>query len=145
MKRLLLISLVVLLVALSVAAVAMAKPPEAFYLQKFCDGSAGVDACRLQNLQPADPFSLLEGGRIVYDDHALFENRAGVLIESATIYLETADGEVVARGHVSWVNDRGYYTFSKGMGPLAGFHARGEVHWVEGVLFELPGTYHFEP
>lgn len=145
MKRFLMVSVLVFLVALSVTAVVMATPPEYFYLEKICDGSAGPDACRLQNLDPSDPFSLLEGGRIIYDDKAYFENPAGVVIESAEVYLETADGTIVAGGHVRWVKDHGYFTFRHGSGPLTGLHARGVVNWVEGATFTLTGTYHFEP
>jgi hypothetical protein len=139
MKRLLLISVLVLLVALSVTAVALATPAEEFSLKKVCDLPPTVPACRLT--EATGPFSVLNGGLIVYQDRAYFENTAGVF-EVARVVLTSEDGESTMIGQIRWVKDHGYFTLGQGTGDLNGLHATGDIQWLEDVTFSLSGAYH---
>lgn len=139
MKRLLLVTVLVFLVALSVSAVALANPPQDFSLKKVCDLPPDVPSCRI--IDATGPFSVLNGGLITYQDRAYFENKAGVF-EIARVVIASEDGSSSVTGQIRWVKDHGYFTLGKGTGALSRLHAVGEIQWLEGATFSLSGTYH---
>ncbi len=139
MKRLLLVTVLVLLVALSVTAVALAAPPEGFSMKKVCDLPPDIPACRI--IEATGPFSVLNGGRITYQDRAYFENTVGVF-EVARVVLSSEDLSSSVTGQIRWVKDHGYFTLGKGTGDLSRIHASGDIQWLEEVTFSLSGTYH---
>lgn len=125
-----------------------AASPQSFYLEKVCDGSIAPDICEIT--YSADPFGVLVNGTIKYDDHAYFENPAGVVHEAATVLITASDGST-ARGHISWVmvhgKFSGHFTILPGTGSLAGLHASGRINVVDWDtwLFSWSGTYHIAP
>lgn len=146
MKRKIIASVIVVLIALAVVVPASASTHQSFYLEKVCDLP---NSCLLQNGAP--PFDVLNGGRIYYFDHAYFENAAGNMHESAMVLLSSADGQNTMLGNVSWVMHDGLfsgrYIIQSGTGVFEGIHAVGTVEvlsW-ETVTFVLTGNYFFAP
>ncbi len=146
--RLALGAVLAVLLCLGTLSTAFAGPPKTFTMKKVCPTVGSLISCDLvKTAETPSPFTLLHGGTITYDDHAIFETHGSVM-ESATITLApSGGGETAIVGHVSWVRDRGYFTWSNGSGALAGMHAQGMVEYVgstpDGELYRLTGTYHF--
>ncbi len=137
MKRLLISGMVALLVALMVTMAAQAAPPEPLYFEKVCDLVARE--CTIQNSDLAEVE--LNLGSLAYLGPVFDLDR---LFISSEVELVALDGST-AMGHFVWLTDHGYFTFRRGTGNLAGFHARGEIAYIGDTTWSLTGTYHFKP
>jgi len=130
--------MVALLVALMVAVAAQAAPPEYLYFEKDCGLVDDTLICTIQN---STELPLLNGGTLTYLGPVIDLDRFFI---SSEVLLEVDGG--TAMGHFVFVGDHGYFTFRRGTGSLAGFHAQGEIGWFEGTwAFPMEGTYHFKP
>jgi hypothetical protein len=136
-KRLLISGMVALLVALMVTMAAQAAPPQPLDFEKEC--SSFPPTCTIQN----SSLPILEGATLTYLGPVL-GNPHGFII-SSEVLLELDVGTGTAMGHFTFVLDHGYFTFRRGTGDLAGFHAQGEIGTPVGVVFPMEGTYHFKP
>lgn len=140
MKKHLILVFAVLLIALMMVGSVQASKPQYFYLEKDCTDQT-VTYCFLQNAYPDDLFDILEGGIVDYLG-PVFANPQGKL--SSEVILWSADYNSSVTGHFRWVGDHGYFTLRRGTGALEGLHAVGRIEWIEGYIFSLEGTYHFE-
>ena len=124
-----------------------ASPGLSFWLEKTCPSTAEPtwNACDIT--ETVEPFGLLQGGMIVYNDRFFGERPPGVF-EIAKVEVLTDNGVVAATGQVRWLKDAGLFTF-KGTETMPGFHANGRVEFVrmdgDRFVYELIGTYHIDP
>jgi hypothetical protein len=147
MKRLIVVGIAVLMIAMLAIPTASASPRQGFYLEKLCPRVDNPNAC---DIVTSDPFTQLVGGQIVYTDHVLWENPAGHFFEIARVLITTGDGSGSAEGQVRWLGDYGLITIMQGTGSLAGLQANARVEFKDvaadgRLLFSLTGTYHMDP
>jgi len=147
MKKMFVLGIVVLMIAMLAVPTASASPRQDFYLEKLCPSADNPNAC---DIVTADPFMQLVGGQIIYTDRVLWENPAGHMFEIAKVVITTGDNSGSAMGQVRWLGDYGLITIMQGTGSLAGLQANAKVEFKEiapdgRYLFSLTGTYHVDP
>jgi len=148
MKKLFVIGIVVLMIAMLAVPTAQASPRQDFYAEKICPSADNPNACDIQNASP--PFVQLNGGKIVYTDRVYWENPAGHLFEIAKVEITAGDGSGSATGQVRWIGDYGLLTIMQGRGSLAGMHANAKIEFKNIASdgrweFTWVGTYHMDP
>jgi hypothetical protein len=135
MRKLVFFGVAALLLVLIVVSVC-ASSPNYFYLEEVCS-DPDSPFC---DLQSADPFTGLNGGKIEYLTGAPAPEKW--LCE---VVLTTASGDGMVYGRVRLVSDHGYFTLRQGKGSLAGLYAIGRMDWLEGDKISLEGTYRLNP
>ena len=147
MKKLFVLGIIVLMIAMLAVSTVSASPRQDFYLEKICPSADNPNAC---DIVTADPLTQLVGGQVIYTDRVYWENPAGHLFEIAKVVITTGDGSGSAMGQVRWLGDYGLITIMQGTGSLAGLQANAKVEFKEVAadgryLFSLTGTYHVNP
>jgi hypothetical protein len=148
-KRVAILLVLVALLVSATAAVAYGSPREDFSLEKTCLSSTYPDpeavACDITDA--TGPWSMFNGGWILYEDRVYWE-KGDKVREIARVHLVTPAGDTL-RGQIRWLDDQGMFTFSKGTGQTAGYHANGQILFEEVAsdgryVFSLTGSYHIE-
>ncbi len=144
MKKLLFISMIVVLLFGWSAVPAKAAPPEPLYVEKQC--GAVAHHCTITHAD--SPLEFLEGADIEYFDHVMLVE-AGFMHEAATIVITSSDGLSTTVGHVSWVFENGEFfgtvVILPGTGDFAGFHANATIGALGGGKYSFTGFYFFAP
>lgn len=80
---------------------------------------------------------------------------AGKIVRGELVFISMEvtigpSAEVVwATGHFRWLGTHGSWTIRRGVGPLAGLYAQGEMSFVgcsgDVCTFALTGSYHIDP
>jgi hypothetical protein len=143
----LLLATIALALSTLAAGAAAASEPEAFSFQKDCAGANLF--CTIHDATA--PFTFLNGMTVWYVGPGQVGKtvRDGRTFISYGVTIGPSAAAGVATGHFRWQGTHGSWTLHGSGGQLAGFHAEGEMSFVDCVgdtcTFALTGWYHVTP